>query len=532
MPDSSRKAKLENSQRLLEVLQQTGDFYTHLGLQNGIKSITSRQFMQVLEYFIKEIGGKDLQAIAGKGDVHDAIIQFLKTMKCPLMINKSMLKTPNTPHTIDLMVMLLLWLSAYLPESIDSNAQEHFMLPNEEMFSLAAMKGFELWNKESDEFMVLQDQLVDNYISDATHNNVDSAEQLIEMTKTLRVNSAELRQTSTAIPNEQYVDDLESQFLSIEQQQVEMVNLREEKRSLMAEALREWDEKNKKLVEKQRNVNNLRETVHQQNHSRSELEELAKELALCNTSLAILNAEIIDVKAVESSQLINRARSLNEFTKMIPQLNKLLDQLIKSIKRTNMRIDDEVLNGLWIDSSISAMTVEHIAKIDSILDKIDTRINTNFSSLQIRKDLTTVEIASLKNEKSMAVKQLQDLREKHRRYLSEIEMLNGVFKMNEKKLENVIARLSESNTAYEVEINGKKDEITNTKAKIVEAEEKIRQSMEEGERDARARIAVVNEASAQIDELDAELDEMFGDLLGSDDGNNAERSKPNQHQDA
>lgn len=530
IPESSRKAKLENSQRLLETLQQTGSFYGHLGLQNGIKSMTSRQFIQALEYFIKAICGKDLQALSGKGDVNDAIIQFLKKFECPLLINKSMLKTPNTPHTFDVMVSLLLWLSEYTAEPLefaDPIAQGQFMLPNEQVFSLAAMNGFELWNKESDEFVVLQDKLVDNYISEAIHNNISSAEHLIEKTKKLRVHSIELRQTSTTIPNEQYLEDLESKFLIIEQQLADMTNFREEVGESLAKTLHEWDEKNNKLAEKQQRVNNVKETLHHQNHSRSDLDGLAKQAALLNTTISIINAEMIDVKAVESAQAINRARSLNDLTKMIPHVNKLLDELIGSIKQTNMKIDENVLNGLWINSSISAVTIQSIETIDRILDKIGTRAHDYLPKLQFKKDQTTVEISSLKKEKALAVKQLKELREKHRKYMAEIEVLNGVLKMNEKKCENVNACVSESNTAYTVEISGKKNEIANLKERVEQGNEKIRQLMEEGERDTRARIAGVHNAIAEIDELDAELDEMFGGLLGSDNESDAKRSKPN-----
>lgn len=111
--------------------------------------------------------------------------------------------------------------------------------------------------------------------------------------------------------------------------------------------------------------------------------------------------------------------------------------------------------------------------------------------------------------------------------MAEIEVLNGVLKMNEKKCENVNACVSESNTAYTVEISGKKNEIANLKERVEQGNEKIRQLMEEGERDTRARIAGVHNAIAEIDELDAELDEMFGGLLGSDNESDAKRSKPN-----
>lgn len=104
-PDSSRKSKHENILKLQEILQRDEAFYADLNLKNGcLKSMTVNQFYMIMRRFVRLICGKDLETFMTGGDPINGILNFMVQVEYPFAVNKSMLKTPNAPHTFDQIV--------------------------------------------------------------------------------------------------------------------------------------------------------------------------------------------------------------------------------------------------------------------------------------------------------------------------------------------------------------------------------------------------------------------------------------------
>lgn len=480
--------------------------------------MTSKQFIGIVDYMFKSFTGKDLQSLAGKDDQFDCIMRILKRLNCPFKINKSMLKTPNTPHTIDQVIELLLWLSDYTSAFHEDEHSAYIAhddtLPSQPftaMFSKTVMDGFHLWNKESDEFLKLQDQMVDNYISDTVNNRAETAQQLFTMTDQLRANSADLRALSTTIPDQLYVEELESQFLSYEQQHQEAIFECAAHRKSLKDIHEQFGEAERRFTEKKRDLLVRREHAKQQKYSRDMCNALAKEVELLKTTVDIASIEIKDLKEVESTHAINRARILNQLKIAVPAVAKHLDTVVAFVKASHMNIDANTLNSLTIDVSVSTLKIEHIQKVNCILGKIGVVAQSYLKDITMQKEHISVKANSLRTEQSLLLHQLNELREKHKKLLSDLEVRDGIAKMNKNKLENLETHMKEVETEYSIQCNGKRQAIARSKAKIKNLEAGRKQCMAHGEQIVLARIQQRREQVAQMQALEDEIDAMLKD---------------------
>lgn len=489
--------------------------------------MTSKQFMQLLEYFFKSITGRELQALAGKGDLYDGIIRVLKNMDCPFMINKSMLRTPNTPHTFDQMIVLLLWLGDFTsPYDDNPGASSKYMhdedLPSHaytEIFSRAAMDGFQLWNRESDEFVVLQDHLVDRHIAETVGNGIECGKEVMDMCGKLIENSAELRALSTAIPSQQYVEELESKYVAAEDKLHTMTTARIELTNRLGESQKQWDAKNHKMNVKRSECNALKESIRRQEHTIAEYNQLGEEIALHKATTDIEKVEIDNLKGVESSNAINRARLLHQLVTVIPEVTKKLDAIVACINGSQLNLDINVLNALSIDSSIAAIKLPHLEKINSWLTKIDACVQGYLNEIQLHDDHTKIKVNTLKKEKSLLARQIEVVGEKYKKYLSDMEIIEGVLKMNETKLQNFVGRMNGTAKTYQIEYEQRRDEAALMRQTIAHLEKECREAMVQGEQGVKDRVRQRNEVIAQMveieDFLDAEIDSLRGNTNDS-----------------
>lgn len=518
IPDSTRKTKAQNAQRLLEILQQDSAFFATLGLQNGMKSMTSKQFIGIIDYMFKSITGKDLQALVGKDDQFDCIIRILKRLNYPLKINKSMLKTPNTPHSIDQIFELLLWLSDY---TLNFNEAEHSATTQDDnfpshaftaIFSKTVMDGFHLWSKESEEFVDLQGQMVDKYTSATVNNKVENAQQLITMTEHLKSDSAELRALSTTIPDQQYVEELESRFLSFEQQHQEATIEREEYKKSLKAIHEQCSEAERRFYAIEKELHTRRELIRKQKYSRDMYNALAQEIDLLKVTVDIANTEIKDFKEVESSHAINRARVLNQLKIAVPAMAKHLNKVVSFIETSRMDIDANTLHSLSIDVSVSAIQIQHVHKINGILRQITAFAQSYLNEITLQNEHVNVKASSLRTEQSLVMQQLNELREKHKKLLMDIELRDGVSKMNNQKFENVKNRMKEIETEYNIQYHGKQQAIARSREKIMLLEASNNKLIDDGEQQVHAKIQQRNEQMAQMQTVEDEVDAFLTDL--------------------
>lgn len=166
------------SQQILEELARA-DGFTEL-IQKGLKSMTHKQFITILQHFLKPIVGN---LVLDGSNYVDYMHNFLISMDYPYTINKSSLKTPSAPHCQNGIIILLGWLSEFQVKDTEEEPLFHysstddFDTPNlSKMFMQKTAGAFFLWNnnnqQETDEVV---NQIRQSYVEEKIGNggNID-----------------------------------------------------------------------------------------------------------------------------------------------------------------------------------------------------------------------------------------------------------------------------------------------------------------------------------------------------------------------
>lgn len=158
--------------QVLDELSRIGGFDELV--QKGLKSMTHKQFISILQHFFKPIVGNTLLDTT---NYVEYVYNFVQNMEYPYTINKSSLKTPSAPHCQNSIIILLAWLSEFTlkdteQEPLIDYSTDDFESPAiSESFMNRVAIAFDLWNNqqeaESDEVMTDIQQM---YIQKTTDN--------------------------------------------------------------------------------------------------------------------------------------------------------------------------------------------------------------------------------------------------------------------------------------------------------------------------------------------------------------------------
>lgn len=447
VPDSSRRAKHENAIKVQEVLQLDDHFYAELGLQNGLKSMTSKQFLQIINFFVKSITGKEMAATFGKGDPLDGIINFLRDLGCPFMINKSMLRTPNAPHTFDQIVVLMMWLSEFIiiPRTvadIGGMTNEEFKrddeLPDREYtakFSQAMKKGFQLWNSESDEFATLQNQLVDDFIRAKTKEKVSTAADLQILAEKLHLKNRDLEKMQIAMPNEHDFQRIKNEHNKYESSKKELkAKLKEIHQSFNAVNVI-WKTKNTEFQQKQKILRSMEQQIATQCVSIYDFKKLASEIASMKSSMSSVQQEVQSLQAEETIVSTNRARLMKKVSDAIPIFNKHSKRIIEIVQQSHLNVDEHLMNDLFLKPN---PTLKQIEQINKKLNSIASLVNIHKHDITIKMKNTKDRLELLNGKEKNLAKEYQKLVDKKDSVSSTKLMLETKIENKTRKFKNVI----------------------------------------------------------------------------------------------
>lgn len=93
--EQNRRMAAENTIKVMELIQSSRTFFKSLNLgNNGLKSMTLNQFIDIISFLMVKIGGKNTIAKI-RNNYECVIINFLQTINYPFNVNKACFKTPN-----------------------------------------------------------------------------------------------------------------------------------------------------------------------------------------------------------------------------------------------------------------------------------------------------------------------------------------------------------------------------------------------------------------------------------------------------
>lgn len=519
VPESSRRAKHENSLKLQEILRSDDRFYGELNLQSGLKSMTSKQFLLIISYFVKSITGKDMAALFPKGDPLDGIIKLLRDLGCPYIINKSMLRTPNAPHTFDQIVVLMLWLSEYITiprkvSDVGHMSVEEFtrdeQLPNHEYtarFSQAMQKGFQLWNSESDEFATLQNQLVDDFIAVKLSNKVRSAAELNDMTDILKLKIRDLESYQIAMPDEQHFARVRNEFESLDQMKKNLWHELDGNRQTLDTIGMIWKTKEANLKQKQEKLKSIKHQIATQSVTVDEFKELGHKIAVAKNAVCAVEREVQLLRDEEVAVSTQHARLLKKVSDAIPKLNQHNKQIIEMVEQSQLPIiDRRLMDGLFLKPN---PTMEQIADINKSLGSISTLVNIHKHTTQSNIKKANDQLELLRFKENAMQKEQQKLRESFDAVSSRKQTIEKKIETKERKYKDTITiaseKLQKMNAEYE-EIEIRITDAQNKSDQLMDENERI---LVEGEKKMADLKAQKEQILDQMNQFEKELEEKI-----------------------
>lgn len=521
-PDSSRKAKHGNVLKLQEILQRNAEFYANLNLKNNcLKSMTTNQFYMIINYFARLICGKDLDTFIQNGDPLLAILNFMNQLEYPYTINKSMLKTPNAPHTFDQIVMMLLWLgeatnvSHYASDDAFIDKFLHNQdecLPNEEftaMFSKAAQEGYLLWNNESDEHANFIDRLTDNLVGAKLNHKVQSVDELNALTDRLKAKSKELVDHPVQLDNLHQFEQLESKYVEYETKEHDLMTQLKQKRDRLAAVKVNWSDKRSKVERSLVQMNELADHIRNQRYNLDQYKKLSDDMSSLNAAANTIRAELKLIRDEESNQQIIRARLLKKVSEAIAAINERAIQIVKIINNARLKVGDQDLGKLHLSAN---PTIQQVQALDQILSHILSAVRIQKHKVQIELDQANGKLKVLKAESDTLANDFKSAEKAYKGVIFDQGLQEKKSMMTKKKHDNCSRRLAK-------DVEGSATELSNLNADIHAAKQKVKQMelenvqlLNDGEAQAMKIIAEKEKLMKEMDEFERQLDQQLAGM--------------------
>lgn len=522
-PDSSRKEKKENSIKVMEILERDNNFFAQLNLHNGLKSMTVRQFLQIMDYFIRVITGKDMASMFGpKVDVTkvdavgDRIIEFLYSIDCPYIVTKSTLKTPNAPHTFDQVVMLMLWLGNFCPSMDDAESMFEIKcdanLPSVDStkrFSEDVMKSFQLFNSEmEDQNESLIASMVDNFISAKTNGNVNSVNDLGVEIKRLHTDSEQLKNTPILIPNEQLFKALKSDYDTCINQQEPLNTSIATKEDQLASFDVEWHNKKEALHSKWNEIRVLEKRIAKQKFTTKQMKDAELEIDRLNTEKDRMKVDLQLMHGETNDMVTKEARLLRTLSTKASEFNAENRRIGRVLQKTQVKADSNALSE--VKPNVSLNELKGIARERENLKK---KVHKETNKALLKAEKAESKLNGLKSDHQISLKLATETNKQYRKKLDQFNVIVDKKAKQTAKNSTNISKLVQRNNESEEKCMLLRSQISETKVMVDNATAENEQIMKDGEAEAMALIEEKQRMIDQLDVMQAQIDQVTEELL-------------------
>lgn len=408
-----RKQFNEQAARVVEILR---DHFGKDYLPQGLRSMSMRQFITTVSYFMKMVLGNSRGCrLATEKLTIDDISKYL--VDVGYAANKqstSWMKTPNAPHALNNLVDLLQWLCIFLQSD---TAEPHPFVKTENLedidkcfpkieyvglFLASIEENFSLWNnQQNEECESSKAQLIDKYIY--MHTGISSKAQI---------------ETEIARIKREYDDQLKKRFIVQEQKMLKNLLAKEQQfqaiiKKLLASSKETIAKRNEvhsqkrqqEIIVKELNekVSKLKKTIAQQPLTRTKLERKLAKLAKQRQLLDVHKNNLNQLNDMGLSNQIQFARALTQQNEVADRFNNMVHEKFLAIGVTD-----------WYSFEISDLTID-VNDMTNLRIQID-RILRNFDVIQQRNDAEsenirgkakTLEVRLLKAKSNHAVIMIQ-----------------------------------------------------------------------------------------------------------------------------
>lgn len=342
-PDTARREIHEATTKVLEAIHQSADFNNQLKLSSGLKSMTAKQFLMIVQHFAHEIMGRDVTTI-DKGDPANELVNFLKDINCPFNVTKSLFKAPTALHAYDTTIRTLGWMSEFVPKQTPIENLNQFngydgvigaderhpnaMYTNK--FNERVIDGFHLWDNNQDgEYQQLVQELVNEEIGYRLQNAVNSEETLENKTKDLLGQIVELKKLPPIIKNQQTFQVAEEKFNQLDFMVADLGNVCDTANDEVSAVKLCWQTRKQGIENILDEVNQMKCTIETQRFNVNQLDDLKMQEREYKCKLNAERSSLENLEANGNELKIEKARLISVNAKALVALRTYLSEMIK-----------------------------------------------------------------------------------------------------------------------------------------------------------------------------------------------------------
>ncbi|XP_055386508.1 kinetochore protein NDC80 homolog [Condylostylus longicornis] len=342
--------------------------------KGGIKNMSTKQFIVIVNHFLKVIGGNRLCV---GGDYVESMSKIFNEIGYPHTIAKSWLKTPSAPHTFPNIILLFTWLLTFMPQGKTNDQIEEFeniYAPGnkdfpDKSFALSFIRqAFSAWNNGSDNVLEeakikLTNEMIQKAcgLSSLIHLD-DEIKSLKNEYDEIQLNFEEFNHLDTDF--KQKSKKFETLVKSCRSDADEIKHL---------ESQIEMQEKSIKSHEEEFKDIELR--VKSQKLSVKQRDSLLVQMNMLNNELKVKKDNISQLQEEGSENQIASARLIHRKTILISKLNTYIHKLFTEIKLSNLSQFEEF-------SLAKDCELENLKNIEVILKKISQKLISDVTGIE------------------------------------------------------------------------------------------------------------------------------------------------------
>ena len=406
-------------------------------LQKGLKSMTHKQFIMILQHLLKPIVGN---IVLDGSNYVEYMHNFLIMMEYPYSINKSLLKTPSAPHSINGVIILLAWLTEFtLKESEDEPLIQYCATddldtpPLSKMFMEKAAEAFSLWNSQQEvESEEVLKQIRQTYIEEKMGAGADVDTEIDRLKKSI----SDLKKETKPI-------SLQNQFA--------------EKRNEMKSLRQDCDNYAERASEASAQIKTLKAELKRKQAVKAnvslELSALREKLSRQKMTLKEKNSVLLEISEAKSVLAANKQTALelseasgrNEIKLSLLTQKKF--QLIEMLNNTVYKVASDLEIAGWeeeFDPSVFEIKTSSLGDTSGLKTEIQ-RLDRGFVDLKHKYENA---MNSLKTLGAELEAERKDIIDKDNNFVNEIELLEILIKeagAEDESAETELQILSQSN---------------------------------------------------------------------------------------
>lgn len=502
---SEQKLFIQNQQnKILAYVEKNEILGPDFAWKGGLKAMTTKHFSTILSHLLKPLVGN---RFAIGANYVDDIVKILLKIDYPHMINKSWLKTPSAPHSLNHVVFLFIWLLDLHvdDEEVVSELEslENLELQNDNFLDTTYLKNFKnavsnafiLWdkfqNKEYEEMIQkLKDEYIDRKIS------VESEKKVREEIAKIKTKIESMNKTIQSYKNKKKEHvKLINEF--------EMVEISIEKiTDSLNSKVRELQNMKTSNHEAERNIYDLNqqedELLHKiknQKMSVTERDNIVKKIFHFNELIASHKEAIAEFETTNNKSQMAIAQLMKTKYKLVHALNNYLYNLNACFNVTY----DIPVHELEIKNVNDDNIEEQITDIAEFLISFSSTIRMHNIDLKKSQNELEQKLNARNNEYAVIENDVRLIELKLENKIKEYGELNTIIATLEIELNSSISAMHENSLKLEKTIENDKENLSKNRKSLVMLQDYKQKFMSE----------VLHKMNSNIDEKEKSLDEAI-----------------------